>query len=91
MSEQNLGDLNVKVSRWLTAGLAVAVVAMPTLLLWKGSQPRGKEPVPPPRPKAVATRPAPDLGFTKISPDEQVIFLDAVPLPAAKPSGKPQK
>jgi hypothetical protein len=91
MSEQNLGDLNVKVTRWLTAGLAVAVVAMPTLLLWKGSQPRGKEPVAPPRPKTVATRAAPDLGFNKISPDEQVIFLDAVPLPAAKPSPTPGK
>lgn len=89
MSEQNLGDRNVIITRWLTGGLACFVLLMPVLLLWKGSQPRGKEPAPPPRP--AKARPAPDLGFTKISPDEQVIFLDAVPLSAERGKAKPNR
>jgi len=88
MSKQNIGDLNVKVIRWMTVVLAVGVLAVPGVMFLKSFQPRGKEPTPPPRPKVVAARPAPDGGFHKISPDEQVIFLDAVPLPAAKPTGK---
>lgn len=77
MSKSNIGDLNVKIIRWMTLLLAVGVLLVPGIMLYQGMQPRGKEPTPPP--KKERPRPAPTREFQKIHPDEQVIILQPPP------------